>query len=138
MPFAERVEECRERLAATPRALLLARRFIPDESWTKATTEGTRYVGVFREYEPDLAAVLEHQHVLMLGEPRAGKSTTAQAVIYHVIHLMANDKNAKIVLTSRPAYAARYPDTLPTGLTAYHLLDFDEMDIKAYAGQTRC
>jgi hypothetical protein len=200
MPFDQCVEEYRKRLAETPRPFLLARRFIADESWTKATTQdGTRYVGVFREYEPDLAAVLKHQHVLVLGEPGAGKSTTAQAVMCHVIDngtnhdipvfaelksyqvnlrellstntpasvldnkalyrtyildgvdevprdhrasfqqdvrdLMANDKNAKIVLTSRQAYAAQHPDALPAGLTAYHLLDFDRKDIKAYAAK---
>ena len=76
----ETIEEYRARLLAMPRPFLIPRRFISDESWTKATTQdGTRYVGMFREYEPDLAAVLKHPHVLVVGEPGAGKSMAAQA-----------------------------------------------------------
>lgn len=196
VPVNEAVEQYCRRLSAMPRPFLLARRFISDESWTKATTQdGTRYLGVFREYEPDLAAILMHQHVLVLGEPGAGKSMTAQAVLWHVLDkgqgipvvavlksyqdnlrdllgknapasvlddntltrtyildgvdeiprehratfhqdirdLIANDKNARVVLTSRQAFAAQHPDALPTGLTTFHLLDFDDNDIKAYS-----
>jgi hypothetical protein len=65
---------------------LLARRFVSDESWTKATTQdGSRYLGMFREYEPDLAAVLKQPLVLVLGEPGAGKSMTAQAARWQVL-----------------------------------------------------
>lgn len=180
------------------RPFLVARRYISDESWTKATTQdGSRYYGIFREHEPDLPAVLSHQRVLVLGEPGAGKSMTAQAVCSHVIDcgtpndipligalksyqgslrdvllsdaparaledntltrtyildgadeipqehralfhqqlltLIANDKCARIVLTSRQAFAAQHPDALPSGLTAYHLLDFSSKDIEAFA-----
>lgn len=178
-----------------PRPFLRARRFISDESWTKATTQdGTRYLGVFREYEPDLAAILTHQHVLVLGEPGAGKSMTAQAVLWRALDngheipvpaalksyrgnlrdlvdknapaivlddktltrtyildgvdeiprehratfqqdirdLIANDKYARLVLTSRQAFAAQHPDALPSELTTFHLLDFDDDDITAY------
>jgi hypothetical protein len=82
---ADRIQEYRRALAASAPAFLLARRFIASESWTKATTQdGTRYLGLFREHEPDLATILTHAKLLILGEPGAGKSTTGRAVVQHL------------------------------------------------------
>ena len=38
---------------------------------------------MFRENEPDLPAILTQRQVLVLGEPGAGKSTSAKAVAQH-------------------------------------------------------
>ena len=79
------IQEYQRTLTANAPSFLLARRFTAAESWTKATTqEGTRYVGLFREHEPDLAAILIHPKLLILGEPGAGKSTTGRAVVRHL------------------------------------------------------
>ncbi len=78
MPLDERFGEYRRIPAATTPPFLLARRFVAAESWTKATTqEGTRYLGLFREHEPDLAAILVHRQLLILGEPGAGNQQRA-------------------------------------------------------------
>jgi hypothetical protein len=85
MEGGDPIQEYRRTLTANAPSFLLARRFTAAESWTKATTqEGTRYVGLFREHEPDLAAILAHPKLLILGEPGAGKSTTGKAVIQHL------------------------------------------------------
>jgi hypothetical protein len=196
VPLNDAAEQYRKRLLAMPRPFLIPRRFISNESWTKATTQdGTRYIGVFRKHEPDLSTVLTHQHVLVLGEPGAGKSMTAGSVLWHLLDdghdipvvaalksyqghlrdlldqnapgavldakaltrtyildgvdeiprehrvgfqqdlrdLIANDKDVRIVLTSRQAFAAQHPEALPHGLKTFHLLDFDDDDIKTYA-----
>lgn len=86
VPANETIDEYRTRLLGVPRPFLLNRRFVSDESWTKATTQdGTRYLGMFREYEPDLTTILQHPLVLVLGEPGAGKSVTAQAAHWQVL-----------------------------------------------------
>jgi hypothetical protein len=198
VPAHETIDEYRARFLAMPRPFLLHRRFISDESWTKTTTQdGTRYLGMFREYEPDLTAVLKHPHVLVLGELGAGKSVTAQAARWQILdsgqrlpisaalksyqgnlrdllqksapaivlddntivrtyildgvdeiprdhfttfqnelrNLLANDTTARIILTSRQAYAAQHRDALPGGLITFHLLDFADNDVKAYVNQ---
>ena len=200
MPADEHIQEYRRTLAAAAPPFVRPRRFIGAESWAKATTqEGTRYLGLFREHEPDLPAVLTHKQVLILGEPGAGKSTTTRAVVQHVLDqeqlteipvpaslksyngnlrqlllrttpaevldtrgltrtyildgideipinhrealpreindLLTADASARIVLTSRQAFYAQHPDAFPEGLAAYHLLDFDDADIRACARQ---
>lgn len=156
-----------------------------------------RYVGLFREQEPDLPAILKHKRLLILGEPGAGKSTTGLAIIQHLIseaapkqlpievslksyagilrdlleqsaptavldagsvtrayildgideipephrkqlvididQLFRTDPSAQIVLTCRQAYHAHHPDAFPDALRVYHLLDFDNDDVKAFA-----
>src|ERR1035437_8723554 len=46
-------------------------------------------------------------------------------------NLFTADATARLILTSRQAFAAQHPDAFPAGLTTYHLLDFDDEDIKA-------
>jgi hypothetical protein len=198
VPVDDHIEEYRKSLAGAAAPFVRPRRFIAAESWTKATTQdGTRYLGLFREHEPDLPAVLGHPHVLILGEPGAGKSTTGRAIVQHILDhgqptevpvlaslksyhgnlrdtllrtipaaildatgitrtyildgidevptnhraaltrdindLLAADTSAKIVLTARQAFFAQHPEASPPGLTAYHLLDFDNEDIRACA-----
>jgi hypothetical protein len=191
---ADPIEDYRRTLAAQTPQFLLERRFVAEERWTKATTQtGLRYLGVFREHEPDLPAILTHQYLLLLGEPGAGKSTTSRAIVQHLLNngpaipviaslksyagdlrgllvkttpgivldtpghtyildgidevptnhrqtlvgeinaLRSNDTAARIIITSRQAFAAQHPDAIPTGLTTYHLLDFDDKDVTAYA-----
>jgi len=180
--------------------LLLARRFTAADSWTKATTQdGTRYLGLFREQEPDLAAVLTHPRLLILGEPGAGKSTTGRAVVQHLqehgqtsdipvvaplksytgnlrtlllqsapsivldtaeLHrtyvldgvdevpaphrrtlrtdiqaLVTADVTARIICTARQAFYAHHPEAFLDNLSVFHLLDFDDADIRACASQ---
>jgi hypothetical protein len=186
----------RARLSATPLPFVLARRFVAADRWTEATTEGGRYWGMFREREPDLPAVLQHRRILILGEPGAGKSTAADAIVHHLLtnadpteaplraalrsyrgnlrslllgvapaevldarpakrtyvldgidevasdardalrrelgELIAAD-DARIVLTSRQAFYAQHRSSFPDGFTSFHLLDFDDRDIRAYA-----
>jgi hypothetical protein len=194
------IQEYRRSLTASAPSFLLARRFTAAESWTKATTQdGTRYLGLFRENEPDLAAVLTHPKVLILGEPGAGKSTTGRAVVQHLdehgkpadipvvaslksytgnlrnlllqsapaivldmpelhrtyvldgidevpapqrqtlrtdIHaLVTADVTAKIICTARQAFYAQHPEAFLDGLSVFHLLDFDDDDIRACATQ---
>ena len=50
-------------------------------------------------------------------------------------NLLANDTTARIVLTSRQAYAAQHREALPGGLLTFHLLDFADNDVKAYVNQ---
>lgn len=50
-------------------------------------------------------------------------------------NLLANDTSARIILTSRQAYAAQHRDALPGGLITFHLLHFAGEDVKAYVGQ---
>ncbi len=85
MTLGNTILEYRSSLAALAPPLFLSRRFITAEAWTNATTQGGRYLGLFREQEPDLAEVLEHRHILILGEPGAGKSTTARAIVQHLL-----------------------------------------------------
>src|SRR5258708_6511979 len=82
----QELQEYRTKLAASVPSFLLPRRFVADESWTKATTGGGRYLGFVREYEPGLPALLTHKQVIILGEPGAGKSTAGQAIIQHVLN----------------------------------------------------
>ena len=196
VPADNPIQEYRECLAAATPPFLLARRFVAAESWTKASTQdGIRYLGLFREQEPDLPTILTHRVLLILGEPGAGKSTTARAIAQHVLDngqanaipvivslksyranlrnlllrtvpakvldalelartyildgvdevaaehrstlpgelndLLTTDNNARLILTARQAFAAQHADALPTGTTTYHLLDFDDEDIKA-------
>lgn len=113
-------EEYRARLLKMPRPFLLPRRFTSAESWTKATTQGgTRYIGVFREYEPDLTTVLSHQHVLILGEPGAGKSAATQATLWHVL-----DNGQGIPVTAAlKSYQGDLPDLLTKNAPATVLDD---------------
>jgi len=126
------IQEYRQALTASAPSFLLARRFTATESWTKATTQdGTRYVGLFREHEPDLAAILTHPKLLILGEPGAGKSTTGRAVVQHLqehgqptdIPVLASLKSYNgnlhaLLLQSTPA---KVLDT--TGLQRTYVLD---------------
>jgi len=185
----------RATLAAKAPSFILARRFVAADRWTDATTEGGRYLGVFREHEPDLPAVLQHSRIVLLGEPGAGKSTAVDAIVYHLLaqgnpfeiplpaslrsyrgslralfleqvhetvldardakrtylldgidevpseardalrreldELLATD--ARIVLTARQAFYAQHRTSFPDGFTSFHLLDFDDNDVRAYA-----
>jgi DNA polymerase III delta prime subunit len=196
VPADDPIGEFRTRLKAVVPPFSLPRRFVAGESWTKATTQdGIRYLGLFREHEPDLAAILVHPWLLILGEPGVGKSTTGHAIVRHVLdkepptalpviaslksysanlrrlllaaapeavidaqgmartyildgidevssehraalhqelnQLLRTDASARLILTSRQAFAAQHPDAFPAGLTTYHLLDFDDDDINA-------
>src|SRR5262249_52947506 len=74
------------------------RRFVSSENWVKATSQGgARYLGMFRESEPDLPTILTQQRLLILGEPGAGKTTAARAVAQHLLE--KNDLNVPIVST---------------------------------------
>jgi hypothetical protein len=179
---------------------LLARRFVAAEGWTKAAIDGgLQYLGLFREQEPDLSAILAHERVLILGEPGAGKSTITKAAAQHLLDtggeqnvpvftslksyngnlrtlltqhapaaildapelnrtylldgvdevpaahrstlqrelkaLLTNDAHARFFLTSRQAFHAQHPDAFLQGLPTYHLLGFNDEDIRAYATQ---
>lgn len=197
VPLDNDLQEYRQRAAASAPAFLRPRRFVSAENWAKATTQGgTRYLGMFRENEPDLPAILTHRRLLILGEPGAGKSTAAKAVALHLLTnndtdvpilsslksykgelralllqsapatildtptitrtfildgidevptahrstlrddltgLIASDASARLVLTARQAYYAQHPDAFPDGCTAYHLIEFDDDDIRACA-----
>src|SRR5260370_25842430 len=86
MTLDKTIQEYRTKLAASVPSFLLPRRFVADEKWTKATTGGGRYLRFLREYEPELPAILAHKQVIILGEPGAGKSTTGQAIIQHILN----------------------------------------------------
>jgi predicted NACHT family NTPase len=194
--FHDPIQEYRQKLTTMIPPFLLARRFTAAESWSKATTqEGTRYVGLFREHEPDFATILTHPRLLILGEPGAGKSTTGRALIKHIqehgqpadiavvaslksytgnlrnlllentpaivldapaLHrtyvldgvdevpvphrhtlradiqrLMSNDGTARIICTARQAFYAQHHEAFPDGVAVFHLLDFDDDDIRA-------
>ncbi len=194
------IQEYRQSLAAHTTAFILARRFTAGEQWDKATThEGTRYLGLFRENEPDLPAILSHARLLILGEPGAGKSTTGSAVIRHlndhghqnevpiiaslksyagdlravilqrvpanilddaalrrtyvldgidevpaqyrtslaadIQTLLVADSEGRLICTARQAFYAQHPDAFPPGMNVFHLLDFDDSDIRACARQ---
>ena len=194
------IQEYRRAVTASAPSFLLARRFTAAENWTKATTQdGTRHLGLFREDEPDLAMVLTHPKLLILGEPGAGKSTTGRAVIQHLyergqpteipvvaslksytgslrnllvenapvivldtpeLHrtyildgvdevpiqhrqalrtdiqaIETTDVAAKIICTARQAFYALHPEAFPNGLSVFHLLDFDDSDIRACTAQ---
>ncbi|MBL8231107.1 MAG: hypothetical protein JNL98_21625 [Bryobacterales bacterium] len=198
VPADEPIREYRGTLTANTPIFLLPRRFVCPESWTKETTEdGSRYLGLFRELEPDLEAILTHPRILILGEAGAGKTLTTRAIVQHVVdrghpneipipvslksysgnlrelitttapiavldnpkltriyildgidevptnyrtaippdinRLLTNDGNARIILTSRQAFAAQHPEAFPPGITTFHLLDFDDQDIGACA-----
>ncbi len=45
--------------------------------------------------------------------------------------LLTTDVTAKIVLTARQAFHAQHPEAFLDGLTAYHLLDFDDNETLA-------
>jgi len=199
MPLDIDLQEYRQRVAANAPAFLRPRRFVSAENWANATTQGgTRYLGMFRENEPDLPAILTHRRLLILGEPGAGKSTAAKAVALQLLTnndanvpilsslkgyhgdlralllqsvpatildaltikrtyildgidevpaglrstlrddlngLIATDASARLVLTARQAYYAQHANAFPDGLTAYHLIEFDDDDIRACAIQ---
>jgi hypothetical protein len=82
VPVENTILEYRTKLTASLPSFLLPRRFVAAESWTKAVTDGgRRYLGLLREYEPDLAAILTHKQILILGEPGSGKSMAVQSII---------------------------------------------------------
>jgi len=84
---ANPILDYRARMAASLPPFLLPRRFATADTWTKAASDnGVRYLGVFRDQAPDLATILANRRVLILGEPGAGKSTTGQAVVQHVLN----------------------------------------------------
>lgn len=193
----DRITKYREELAASVPAFLIPRRFVAAETWTKATTDGIRYLGLFRENEPDLAAILMHKRLLILGEPGAGKSTIAYSITTHLLSdtpskelpvlarlksfdgslrdlltkstpldvldaagvtrcyvfdgidevpasyrtalrdeltmLMSSDPAARVVLTCRQAFHAQHIKVFPDGMIVFHLLNFDDRDIKSFA-----
>jgi hypothetical protein len=197
MTLQDRITKYREQLVAALPVFLIARRFVAAETWTKATTEGVPYLGLYREHEPNLAAVLRHKRLLILGEPGAGKSTIAQAILAHLLSdtsskdlpvivrlkscggslrdlmtqntpvevlddpglircyvfdgidevsashrstlrdeitaLLTGDPSARVVLTCRQAFHAQYPKSFPDGMMVFHLLNFDDRDIKSFA-----
>jgi hypothetical protein len=198
-PIDTELQGYRQRLAASLPEFLRPRRFLSAENWVNATSQGgTRYMGMFRENEPDLPAILTQRQLLILGEPGAGKSTVAKAVVQHLLAkndanvpilsllksyngnlralllqsvpptildasnitrtyildgideaptthrvalreeltgLIAADTSARLVLTARQAYYAQHPFAFPNGCTAYHLIEFDDDDIRACAAR---
>lgn len=197
MTAQDRVAQYRTSLAAAQPTFLIPRRFVAAETWTKATTDGIRYLGLFRENEPDLAAILTHKSLLILGEPGAGKSTMAHAITGNLLSdtssnqlpvvarlrsyagslrdlltqstpidvldapgitrcyvldgideapasfrstlrdeitaLLISDPAARIVLTCRQASHAQHLKAFPDGMIVFHLLNFDDRDIKSAA-----
>jgi HEAT repeat protein len=196
VPTEEEIQEYRRSLAVHSPAFILPRRFVAEESWTKAASAGgARYLGVLREYEPDLPGILVHKQLIILGEPGAGKSTTTRAIVQQVLNsetalpvfasLKSYDGNlralllrntpasvldatplaktyvfdgidevpsthrdalrqelntllttggaTRMVLTSRQAFHANHPRAFPDGFTAFHLLDFDDHDVRSCA-----
>jgi len=78
-------EQYRAKLQADLPRFLVSRRFATDDKWTKAVADGSvAYLGMFPDAEAELAAVLKHQRVLILGEPGAGKSTISHAIVQHI------------------------------------------------------
>jgi hypothetical protein len=64
----------------------VARRFGASTNEGGAAPElGLQFRGVLRESEPDLAELLKHSQVVLLGEPGAGKSQIARAVVRTLI-----------------------------------------------------
>ena len=47
--------------------------------------------------------------------------------------LLSTDRTGKIICTARQAFYAQHPEAFPNGLSAFHLLDFDDNDIRACA-----
>ena len=109
VPIDDTIQEYRRSLAAAP-SFLRARRFVAAESWTKATTQdGIRYLGLFREHEPDIPVILTHPRLLILGEPGAGKSTTGRAIVQH---LLDKEPTAIPVIASLKSYHGNLRDLL--------------------------
>ena len=196
MPTDEELQRYRQSLTAHSSAFILPRRFVAEESWTKAASAGGgRYLGILREYEPDLPAILAHKQLIILGEPGAGKSTATKAIIQHVLNsgtavpvlaslksyvgnlralllrdtpveildaaqlaktyvfdgideipdthrdalrrelnaLLTTGTATRMVLTSRQAFHAHHPKAFPDGFTAFHILDFDDHDVRSCA-----
>jgi hypothetical protein len=72
--------ECIKRKHQVP--LFIPRRFMGREEWDRMSGEDIyRTQGVFRELQPDLAKVLEHERVIIVGEPGSGKTTVAHAAM---------------------------------------------------------
>jgi len=67
--------------------LFIPRRFMGREEWDRMSGEDIyRTQGVFPELQPDLAKVLEHERVIIVGEPGAGKTTLAHAAVLEFLH----------------------------------------------------
>jgi hypothetical protein len=55
------------------------------------------------------------------------------ALRQELIALLTTDGATRMVLTSRQAFHAHRPKAFPDGLTAFHLLDFDDHNVRSYA-----
>jgi hypothetical protein len=132
VPTPDPIAEYRRALTAGTPPFLLPRRFIAAAGWAKATTQDEiRYLGLFREQEPDLATILAHPKLLILGEPGAGQSTTGRAVVQH-LHNHGKPTDIPVV-ASLKSYTRNLRDLLlrsvpaiiidATGLTRTYVLD---------------
>jgi hypothetical protein len=124
---------------------LIPRFFVSREEWNRlADHEVYRRHGVLRELQPDLTKILQHQRVVILGEPGAGKSVVAAAAVLEltnapastVVPIFANLKSYRgnlshLLLAAAPPeiIAARDIDGFPV-TRAYVLDGLDEVPLE--------
>ncbi len=65
-------------------AVFIPRQFISRDDWDRACGEEyIRLRGLFRESNPDIQAILQHDRVVLIGEPGMGKTALAHACMLH-------------------------------------------------------
>jgi hypothetical protein len=80
LPELDKYREVLRRLHT--QALFIPRQLMTREDWDRAiSVDYLRMRGAFREATPDLAAVLQHRCVTIVGEPGLGKTVLAQASV---------------------------------------------------------
>lgn len=55
------------------------------------------------------------------------------ALVNDLVDLLTTEVSARVVLTARQAFYAHHPEAFPNDCDAYHLLDLDDQDIRAFA-----